>query len=141
MDYIVHDVLAGELVPVLLGISQEVSETAHRMYRQYGVISHVFCNNLPLPLRLSLCMKYHVIHHTQNQQLMIRALLDFSSQIEKADVIPYLIPCSEHYNNLVWEHHNVLERHFVIADRRLLQNLWLDDNRIGAEGGRTHEIR
>ena len=64
MDYIVHDVLAGELVPVLLGISQEVSETAHRMYRQYGVISHVFCNKIPLTMRLSLCMKFHRIQKT-----------------------------------------------------------------------------
>lgn len=141
MDFITEEILSGELVPVLLGLSAQTWQVAHRLYRKYNVISHVFCNNLPLPLRLSLCMKYHVIHHTQNQQLMIHALLDFSSQIEKADVIPYLIPCSEHYNNLVWEHHNVLERHFVIADRRLLQNLWLDDNRTRVEGGRTHEIR
>ena len=54
MDYIVKDTLAGEIIPVLLGVSTEVNETAHRMYREYGVVSHVFCEKIPLPMRLSM---------------------------------------------------------------------------------------
>ena len=127
MDYIVHDVLAGELVPVLLGISQEVSETAHRMYRQYGVISHVFCDKIPLTMRLSHCMKFHRIQKTVDERLMLQALNDFADQLGNADVILYLIPCTEHYTNLIWDHCEELERRFVIADRAEMYRVWFGE--------------
>ena len=92
MDYIVKDVLSGELIPVLLGISLEVSETAHRMYRKYGVVSHVFCDKVPFAMRFSLCMKFHIIPRTSNQRLLLQALNDFAVQLGNAEVILYLIP-------------------------------------------------
>ena len=116
MDFIMADVLSGELVPVLLGLSPEANETAHRMYRKYGVVSHVFCDKIPLPMRLTLCMKYHVIHHTKDEMLMLHALDDFAGQLSNADVILYLIPCTEGYANMVWQNRDELERRFVIAD-------------------------
>ena len=102
MEYIMNDVLSGAIVPVLLGLSTEASETAHRMYRRHGVISHVFCDKIPFSMRLSLCMKFHRIAQTQGEQLMLQALTDFADQLGNADLILYLIPCNEYYTKLVW---------------------------------------
>ena len=128
MDYILKDTLSGELIPVLLGLSEEVNETAHRMYREYGVVSHVFCEKIPFPLRLSLCMKFHLIKHTKNERLMIDALTDFANQLGNADVILYLIPCTEEYANLIWERHEELEGKYVIASRDEMYRVWFGED-------------
>ena len=128
MDYIVKDALSGELIPVLLGVSAEVNDTARRMYREYGVVSHVFCDRIPLAMRLSLCMKFHVVKSTQNEQLMIDALTDFSNQLGNADVILYLIPCTEHYASVVWERCTELEGRYVIASREEMYRVWFGED-------------
>lgn len=128
MDFIMADILSGELIPVLLGISPEVSETAHRMYRQYGVVSHVFCDKIPLAMRLSLCMKFHVIRRTTDQRLLIQALNDFAEQLGNADVILYLIPCTQEDAAMVWEQREDLERRFVIADRAEMHRVWFGED-------------
>ena len=127
MDYIGRDVLSEEIIPVLLGVSQEVNETAHRMYRQYGVVSHVFCDKVPLPMRLSLCMKFHVIQKTQDERLLIQALQDFADQLGHADVILYLIPCTERYANLIWSRHEELEGRYVLADQTEIIRVWFGE--------------
>lgn len=127
MDYIVKDALQGELIPVLLGVSAEVSDTAHRMYREYGVVSHVFCERIPLAMRLSLCMKFHVVNHTPEERLMIDALTDFANQLGNADVILYLIPCTEQYANVVWDRCAELEGKYVIASREEMYRVWFGE--------------
>ncbi|MBQ9773637.1 MAG: hypothetical protein IJW30_03140 [Clostridia bacterium] len=134
MDYIGRDVLSGEIIPVLLGVSQEVNETAHRMYRQYGVVSHVFCDKVPLPMRLSLCMKFHVIRQTQDERLLIQALHDFADQLGHADVILYLIPCTEQYANLVWARHEELESRYVLADQAEIIRVWFGEEETERKG-------
>ena len=135
MEYIMNDVLSGAIVPVLLGVTSEASETAHRMYRQHGVISHVFCDHIPLSMRLSLCMKFHRVPETKGEQLLLQALSDFADQLGNADLILYLIPCDEHYTNLVWDHAEELERRFVIADRDEMERVW-----FGAESAPLAEV-
>ena len=135
MEYIMNDVLSGAIVPVLLGITPEASETAHRMYRRHGVISHVFCDRIPLASRLSLCMKFHRVSQTSGEQLLLQALADFADQFGNADLILYLIPCNEHYTNLVWNHAETLERRFVIADREEMNRVW-----FGAESAPLEEV-
>ena len=61
-------------------------------------------------------MKYHTVRHTENETLMLCALRDFSAQLGRADVIPYLISCSEDYETLIRENRAELEACFVIAD-------------------------
>lgn len=134
MDFITADILSGELIPVLLGLSPEAGETAHRMYRQYGVVSHVFCEKIPLPRRLTLCMKYHIIRHTAKERLMVRALIDFAEQLGNADVILYLIPCTEGYANMVWENREILESRFVIADKPEMQRVWFGETALPTGG-------
>lgn len=135
MEYIMNDVLSGAIVPVLLGLSTEASETAHRMYRRHGVISHVFCDKIPFSMRLSLCMKFHRIAQTQGEQLMLQALTDFADQLGNADLILYLIPCNEHYTKFVWDHTEELERRFVVADRAEMERVW-----FGAEEAPLGEV-
>lgn len=127
MDYIVKDILSGELIPVLLGTSPEAMETARRMYRKYGVVSHVFCDRVPLSMRLTLCAKYHRIPHSTGERLMLTALEDYAAQMGNADVIPYLIPCTETYANLIWNHREVLESRYVIADLREMRRVWFGE--------------
>ncbi len=129
MDFIVNDTISGELVPILLGVSPETSETAHRMFRQYGIVSHVFCDKIPLSMRLSLCMKFHLVPHTAGEQLMLHALSDFANQLENADVILYLIPCTEAFTNLIWLHKEQLERRFVIANKREMLRIWFGEDK------------
>ena len=135
MNYIVREILSGELVPVLLGYSPEAVDTAHRMFRKYGVVSHVFCEKVSLPQRLSLCMKFHQIRRTANERLMMDALQDFATQLGNADIILYLIPCTEPYANMVWEGRDELERRFVIADRAEMMRVWFGEEDDGAAKG------
>lgn len=130
-----NDVLSGAIVPVLLGMTAEASETAHRLYRRHGVMSHVFCDKIPLTSRLSLCMKFHRIPTTAGDALMLQALSDFADQLGNADLILYLIPCNEHYTKLVWDHAENLERRFVIADRDEMDRVW-----FGAESAPLVEV-
>lgn len=136
MEYIINDILSGEIVPILLGISPEANETAHRMYRKHGVISHVFCDRVPFAMRLSLCMKYHTVPHTSDERLMLHALLDFADQLGNADLILYLIPCTESYANMIWHNRDLLERRFVIADKQEMQRVWFGENEATLTGGR-----
>ena len=128
MDYIMTDILSGELVPILLGLSSEAIETARRMYRKYGVISHVFCDKPPFSMRLSLCTKLHIIRHSAlNDRLMVQALTDYAEQLGNAEVILYLIPCTEHYASLIWQNREELERLFVIADKQEIERVWFGE--------------
>ena len=135
MDYIMNDVLSGAIVPVLLGVTPEASDTAHRMYRRHGVMSHVFCDRIPLASRLSLCMKFHRVPETSGEQLLLQALADFADQFGNADLILYLIPCNEHYTKLVWDHVEELECRFVIADRAEMERVW-----FGAQSAPLEEV-
>lgn len=129
MEYIGKEILSGELIPVLLGISREADETAKRMFRQYNVISHVFCERASFPRRIfSLCMKYHPVRHTAGDRLMVTALEDFAVQHATADVILYLIPCTEEYVNLVWHHRATLEAHYVIASPEEIRRVWFGND-------------
>ncbi len=136
MDFMMTDVLSGELVPVIVGMSTEANETAHRMYRKYGVVSHVFCDHIPLKMRLSLCMKFHIIRHSAgNDRLMLKALSDYAEQLGNAEVILYLIPCTERYANMIWQNRDILERKFVIADKPEMERVWFGENSTVEEEG------
>lgn len=122
MDFIVKDILSGELVPVLLGISPEAMQTARRFFRKYGVVSHLFCERIPLCMRLTYCVKFHQIRHSR---LMMTALKDFAVQLGHADIILYLIPCTVDYSNFVWQNRSELERHYVVASKQEMDKVWL----------------
>lgn len=124
MDFIATDVLSSEIVPVLLGYAPEALETARRMYRRFGVVSHVFCDSIPLPARISLSCKFHIVRHKNaGDRLLLQALTDFAEQLENADLILYLIPCTEQDAAMLWKSREALEGRYVIADRRELEEV------------------
>lgn len=133
MDFIVKDILSGELVPVLLGISPEAMQTARRIFRQYGVVSHLFCDKIPLTMRLTYCVKFHVIRHGERERLMITALRDFAVQLGNADILLYLIPCTVDWANTVWQNRNDLEPYYVIASRPEMEKVWYGEPNTGEE--------
>lgn len=130
MQFIESEILAGELVPVLLGLSTEANETAKRIFRQYRLVSHVFCDRKPHMFSLPFCTKYHIIRHAAGEELMLTALLDFAKRLTGADVIYYLIPCTVDYANFVWRHHSDLEPYYVIADWQEMQRVWYGEEKL-----------
>lgn len=116
MDLLNQESLAGSLQPVLVGISAESVETARQIYRKHGVISHVFCKKVSLPLRLSVCMKFHVVPATAGSRLLLQALEDFADRAENADTLLCLIPASSQYAAFLRRHRELLERRFVLAE-------------------------
>lgn len=128
MHFIEKEILAGELVPVLLGQAVETNETAKRIFRQYRLVSHVFCERKPRVFGLTFCTKYHTVRHGAGERLLLTALLDFAAQLGNADVILYLIPCTVDYANFVWRYREDLEPHYVIADWGEMQKVWYGED-------------
>ena len=115
MEELTKNASRGDLIPVLLGLSQKTLENAKYLYQRCDAVSHVFCSMVPLPLRLSVCMRFHRVGHTKGEELMLRALLDFSEQIGNQDTNLYLIPCTQEYAKLIKQHRKLLEGRFLIA--------------------------
>lgn len=78
-------------------------------------------------MRLSVCMKFHAVRHGASDRLMVTALQDFAEQLDHADLIFYLIPCTEEYANLVWRNRTELESRFVIASPQEMRRVWFGE--------------
>lgn len=133
MDFINHEILSDEIVPVLLGASGEGMRTARRFFRKYRVLSHTFCESVPLTARLTTCVKFHTVRHTAGDALMLTALTDFAKGLSQADVILYLIPCTPAYANLIWRNRDALESYYVIADQPEMERVWFGDDALTEE--------
>ncbi|MBQ1963662.1 MAG: hypothetical protein II369_06045 [Clostridia bacterium] len=137
MDLLKAESLAGTLQPVFVGISAESVETARKLHRSHGVISHVFCRRVSLPLRLSVCMRFHVIPEVAKGRLLLQSLQDFAERTENADTLLCLIPASAQYAAFLRRHRDALERHFVLADPAPSPRLRSDGEVTMGKGGRT----
>ena len=133
MDFINHEILSGEIVPVLLGASMEGMRTARRFFRKYNVLSHLFCDFIPLTARLTTCVKFHTVRHTAGDALMLTALTDFAKGLMQADIILYLIPCTPDYANFIWRNRAVLEAYYVIAGQTEMEKVWFGEEAITKE--------
>ena len=133
MDYINQDILSGEIVPVLLGISPEATQTARQLFRQYGVVSHLFCDKIPLSMRLTYCIKFHQIPYSTGNRMVLTALKDFAAQLGNSDLILYLIPCTVSLANFVWQNRAELECHYVIAGQPEMEQVWYGKQTAGEE--------
>lgn len=137
MEEITKNISPRELVPVLLGFSQKTYAAARRIFKKHGVVSHVFCPTVPLPLRFSLYVKFHFVGNTKNEHLMADALTDFARQIGNKDVILYLIPCAKGYSAMLKRERPQLESHYVFANKSELS--WLFYNRMLSKEEADHE--
>ncbi len=133
MEEITKNISPRELIPVLLGYGMTTREAAYRLFRKHSVASHVFCQPLPFPLRLSPFMRFHIVGKTENEELMFQALCDFACQLENRDVVLYLIPCTKGYTDMLKRHKKSLERFYVFADQRQCSLLFY--NRKLTQGG------
>ncbi len=127
MDFITNDVLSGELVPILLGHSKEAVETARRFFKRFGTVSHLFCDRIPLRMRLTTCIKFHTVPQSAEDALLLNALKDYANQFCNADLILYLLPCTVDDASFLWRNRAELERYFVIADRLEMDKVWYGD--------------
>lgn len=116
MDLLNQDSIAKNLRPVLVGLSAESAETARRLYRKHGVISHVFCGRVSLAMRLSICMRFHKIPSACSERLLLEALQDFADAAEGSDALLCLIPATPKHASLLQRHRDLLERRFLLAD-------------------------
>lgn len=130
MQFIESEILAGELIPVLLGQSLESNETAKRIFRRYRLLSHVFCDKKPRGFGITFCTKHHVVGSAGGDGLLLTALLDFANRPTSADVIYYLIPCTLNHANFVWRHKQELEPYYVIADWDEMQRVWYGEEKV-----------
>ena len=114
MEELTKNASRGDLIPVLLGLSQKTLESAKLLRQRCDAVSHVFCTLVPFPLKFSFYMRFHRVGHTKGETLMLRALLDFSEQIGNQDTILYLIPCTREYAAMIQRNRKLLESRFVI---------------------------
>lgn len=123
MNNIEKELPVGELIPVLLGASPEATQTARRLFRQYGRISRLFCDKPPFASLFTPCMKVHQVKGG-GDRLMLTALQDFAQTARHIDVILYLIPCTLDYSNFVWRNRDALEQDYVIAGQTVMDEVW-----------------
>ena len=69
-------------------------------------------------------------HSAKNDRLMLRALIDYAEQLGNKEIILYLIPCTEHYANMIWQNRDELERSFVIADKPEMERGWFGEENL-----------
>lgn len=132
MEEITKNLLRGDMIPILLGLSSGTLEKAKELSQRCDSVSHIFCARVPLLFRFSIYMRFHRISHTSGERLMLQALLDFSDQMRERDTILYLVPCTGEYGVMVQKNRALLERRFVIAEsaraiRRQVLNTALEE--------------
>lgn len=117
------NMITGDLIPVFLGITAKSIGIARLIFRAHGTTSHIFCDRVPLMLRLSWFLKFHTAGHTRNEELMVQALIDFANQLDNKDAVLYLIPSTKDYIKAVAEHRPLLESRYVLATKKDLEVL------------------
>ena len=127
MKEFAKNMVVGDLIPVFLGLNAQSIEIARRIFRVQGTVSHVFCDHIPVMLRLTWFMKFHTVGHTVKEELMLQALIDFSNQIENKDTLLYLVPSTKEYIRAVAAHRDILESRYVIATKKDLAALMPKD--------------
>lgn len=102
------------MVPVLLGSNTQALTTARRLYRRYGVISHVYCAH---PRWYTYLLSYiRVVRAPDYMQgeLLLQDLCTFA--MEYPDLLFCLIPCTEQYKSFCMAHTPGLEPYYVIVE-------------------------
>ena len=116
MPFSTDEALSSTLVPVLLGCSKAALQNARFFYRRYAILSHLFSDRIPFYYRLFPILKFHRVRATRDEALLLRALLDFAKQLENADRLLDLVPCTSFYRDFVFLHKAELEGAFVLAE-------------------------
>ena len=108
------------LVPVLLGDGTGTLKIARRLYRDYGVISHLYCTRPRISAHFCHFVRVVRIPDFMQGALLCRDLCAFAA--EYPDLLFCLIPCTEDYEHFCLAHQAALETHYVIVQPEQLQH-------------------
>lgn len=107
------------LVPVFLGDGSQPVKMARRLYRRYGVLSHIYCTRPALLTHFCACVRTVRMPPYLRGELLCADLLAFAK--EYPDLLFCLIPCTEQYRIFCTAHAAALEPYYVIVQPEQLQ--------------------
>jgi hypothetical protein len=107
------------LVPVLLGDGAQPVKIARRLYRRFGVLSHIYCSRLPLLAHFCACVRIVRTPTYLRGDLLCTDLCAFAK--EYPDLLFCLIPCTEEHRVFCTAHARELEAYYVIVHPEQLQ--------------------
>lgn len=107
------------LVPVFLGDGTQPIKIARRLYKRFGVLSHIYCSRPALLAHLCPCVRIVRIPAFLRGELLCADLCAFSK--EYPDLLFCLIPCTEEYRIFCTAHARELEPYYVIVQPEQLQ--------------------
>lgn len=102
------------MVPVLLGNGTRPLGIARKLYRRFGVISHLYCTRPHWYAYLLSYVRIVRIPDYMQGDLLCRDLQNFSS--EYPDLLFCLIPCTEQDKAFCMAHEAELEAYYVIVE-------------------------
>ena len=115
----VKEQLERVMVPVLLGDGAQAIRVARKLYRSYGVISHLYCSRPSIFLYLLSFVRVVRIPDYMQGELLIEDLRTFAQQYP--DLLFCLIPCTEAYCVFCTACKEKLEPYYIFVDPAQLQ--------------------
>ena len=107
------------LVPVLLGDGAQPLKIARRLYRRYGVLSHIYCSRPALLAHFCACVRLVRMPPYLQGELLCADLCAFAK--EYPDLLFCLIPCTDDYKAFCTAHAEQLEPYYVMVQPEQLQ--------------------
>ena len=107
------------LVPVLLGDGAQPVKIARRLYRRFGVLSHIYCSRTALSAHFCACVRIVRTPSYLQGDLLCQDLCAFAK--EYPDLLFCLIPCSDDYKIFCTAHAAKLESYYVMVQPEQVQ--------------------
>ena len=107
------------MVPVLLGDGAQAKGIARKLYRRFGVISHIYCTRPSLFTYLLSYVRVVRMPDYLQGELLLEDLCTFAR--EYPDLLFCLIPCSDRYRAFCLAHAKELEPYYIILQPEQLQ--------------------
>jgi predicted ATP-grasp superfamily ATP-dependent carboligase len=102
------------MVPVMLGSSAQTLSIARKLYRKYGVISHMYSTHPAWYTYLLSFVRVVRLPVYMQGELLFEDLRSFSEQYP--DLLFCLIPCTQEYKAFCMAHAVRLESYYVIME-------------------------
>ncbi len=101
------------LVPVLLGDGGQTLKIARKLYRRYGVLSHIYCSRPPLSAHFCACVRIVRTPPYLQGELLCTDLCAFAE--EYPELLFCLIPCTEDHKVFCIAHADQLEPYYIMV--------------------------
>lgn len=100
------------MVPVILGDGTQAKSIARKLYRRFGVISHIYCATPSLFTYLLSYIRVVRMPDYLQGELLLEDLCTFAR--EYPDLLFCLIPCNDGFRSFCMAHARRLEPYYVI---------------------------